>query len=970
MAEAVLAYHGMSNEERESESGRKIIKSLTRSKLQIEEVAEEWQTLCYHKQQILASIRNLFRKQVFGQGKNRRVAYSTMKISGQHDAKEVCFVPAGMTVQPLTVSTEVLKRAWRLEKPNMLLKIDCGSRHPAAIATPELIDLPDFDQLKKAAHVSVEQRQKKGATLSAEQRQCLIHEQINMHLKNSISNEVLPAILDSALKINNWIVIDRSNSTASSATAELLIEMSLGISQQTKPTVLVFDSITRYQNFKPSRVVNMQLLEICRVLSNCGSCDDARDVTDSPGLYKTSDFSEWESYHIRESDDDPMLPSTSSASSAKSEAEKEKMILQREGNRRLPRTPEDAMVNVDDDGRKCRTSDGRPLITPEVKWLYHYRQYQFNAGTHYVIFENAADSAFSMESNGVPWRQGYIFANGGNLSFDRIQQCLSSGMPTVMLYNTGGVAQTFASLHKWCVTRNVFIEDECTRKGIDSKSAILARTEVVSKEPWTRRIGISTVSQLQNLAKRAPETMRKSVAVVNVLFANPEQIVDKVTACFAATGHGLPELGLGTAEEDVVLHAWKRHMTFVENAQRYRRWGDICFYFSIALTLVSATFAILITKEEYTNGIQNALEQHLGKHLQVDFGVLDFCKKLLLVIPVTTSVLAAVVGKKRFLKKWAALTAASAQIVAEIYKFRLLVLDYDPQYSAEKKEGEEDEEEPEGDGKNGGQKQAEVFNARELFVQRFEQVIKFALDNVGEDSLKLPDASQFDFRNETQKHDFKQELRWYVPKKVLGGNFKDPGVRPTAHAQGKGIRKSSCPGFCYRRRGAKLIHPVGSHRADVEEGEVTDDFQCEHDDFVSPMVIESYIEYRAKLVLNQLEDTCPPLAKKLSDLETLVILIGAVGTLLAALDQARWVALTVAIGTSVTNVIQHEMLQQRLHSTNSSLREIHANQIRMDSLSIVSKRTQDMKGRCVDAVETAVLETVTAWTGMTARPSL
>ena len=39
-----------------------------------------------------------------------------------------------------------------------------------------------------------------------------------------------------------------------------------------------------------------------------------------------------------------------------------------------------------------------------------------------------------------------IFAHGGNLTYDRLLASLEGGMPSVMLYNTGGVTQSFGSL--------------------------------------------------------------------------------------------------------------------------------------------------------------------------------------------------------------------------------------------------------------------------------------------------------------------------------------------------------------------------------------------------------------------------------------------------------------------------------------------------------------------------------------------
>jgi len=842
-----------------------------------------------------------------------------------------------------------------MTKPNMLIRIDCGSRHPAAVSTKKLIELPAFKQLKKTAGVAVEIN---SGQLPENQKRQLVQDEINRHLKDALSKEIVTSILDAATKTNNWMIIDRSNSKSSSAGAELMLEKSLGMSSQ-KPAVLVFDSISRYTNFKPCRTVNMQLLLLGDVLCGSHALDDDGGVCEVDGLYNESDFDKWEPYHVR----DPL---------SLSDPEILDEQLQIEGDRRLPRVPEEEMIMVDDVGRKRRTSDGRPLITPESKWLFHYRQYLYNCGSHYVIFENAEDSAFPLKSNGVPWPEGNIYANGGNLSYDRIQQSLSTGTPTVMLYNTGGVAQTFSSLHQWCVSKHIQIGDECRRTGNDPTRLVLSRADVVSTEPWTKRFGVSTVSGFQRLVKRAPEVMRKSVVVVDVLRETPEQVVEKVTGAFASGGKGLPELGLGSAEEDVVLDAWQTHMIYTDNAMRFRRDGDFFYYFSLVLTFISAVCAVLITKKDYIGEMTNALDFDMG----------DFFNRLLLIIPIVSTVVASIISKKRLIQKWASLKTAAAQIVCEIYKFRNRVLEYDPFFSSGNG-GDGDDKDEEGD--TGGEP-AKPFNAREVFVERLQEINKFALDSVDETSLQLHSITKLDLNEEVQKDTFKQVLRTYVPKRVYGGHA------PSDSSPGAG--NILC---CLRRskeRSKAKIHPLNSSPtysfeptsitptspSKLEEGEGGIDHQeqeegvntqeIEPDDFVSPIVIETYIEFRAKQLLKLCQSTSRPIAKRVSDFEMVLILIGAGGTLLSALDQPRWVAVTVAGATCLMNVMQHQMLQQRLSSTNSALRELSNCKILMDSLSVVSKRTHEMKTICVNTVETAILETTTAWTGMSARPSV
>eukprot|EP00746_Dinoflagellata_sp_MGD_P150602 gnl/MRDRNA2_/MRDRNA2_82436_c0_seq8.p1 gnl/MRDRNA2_/MRDRNA2_82436_c0~~gnl/MRDRNA2_/MRDRNA2_82436_c0_seq8.p1 ORF type:complete len:1111 (+),score=210.70 gnl/MRDRNA2_/MRDRNA2_82436_c0_seq8:86-3418(+) len=972
MAEAVFAYEAMSTDERYNATGRQTIQNVS-SKLNIEDVAKEWEMLRSHKRQILDGIGELFKRATFGQERNPKVGYSAMKIQGQDDVKKVCFVPAGMSVPAALVNQEVLgKKGWQMTKPNMLIKLDCGSRHPSSLSTPKLMELPAFKQLEKTAALAVQMNVGK---VTDEQKQFLVQSEINQHLQVCLAKEIVTAITDATFKTNNWIVIDRSNSKNSSPSAELILETSLSMSTN-KPTVLVLDSISRYNHFKPSRTVNMQLLLLGDVLCRSVGLDDNPEVSEIESLYKPKDFDRWEPYHAR----DPLMLSDPAL---------EDSHLREEGDRRLPRPPEEEMIMVDEIGRKRQTSDGRPLITKETKWLFHYRQYLFNGGSHYVIFENSEDSSFPLKSNGAAWPEGSIFAHGGNLSYERIKRSLSTGTPTVMLYNTGGVAQTFGSLHNWCVSQNLRLLDECARTGKDPMQAILAHTDMVSSEPWTKKFGVSSIAEMQRLVKRAPEVMRKSVVVVDVLKETPEQVVEKVTGAFASGGKGLPELGLGSAEEDIVLDAWKTHMILTSNAKRFRRWGDFFYYFSLFLTFISSIFAVLITKEDYLDAMTNEL----------NFDMDDFCKRLLLIIPIVSSIVASVINNKRMLQKWAALKTAASQITAEIYKFRNRVLEYD----AFQSQNEGDQDDGKEDNSPQGRQPAQIFNPREIFVQRFQDINKFVDgDGVDGDSLKLTSTAKLDLSDDSQKEIFKQRLRRYVPREVYGGH------EPTSNSGAKSGRCLSC--FCCAKRGKDTatnanprkptsVMPVESeqdpnasshlpspnavlsmlspkrknHEDDLMDIVLDNSAEVgmvEPDDFVSPMVIETYIEYRAKLLLKLCASNTSPLAKSLSRFQMALIILGGVGTLLSALDKPRWVAVTVAAATCLMNIMQHEKLQQRLDSTNSAVRDLNNNHILMNSLSIVSRRTQEIKTLCVNTVETAILETTTTWTGMSARPSV
>ena len=69
-------------------------------------------------------------------------------------------------------------------------------------------------------------------------------------------------------------------------------------------------------------------------------------------------------------------------------------------------------------------------------------------------------------------------------------------------------------------------------------------------DPFKRTTASGYLDVLQELEKRAPDAMRKSIIVVDGLREGPEEVVEKLTGCFANASMGLPELGIGSAEED------------------------------------------------------------------------------------------------------------------------------------------------------------------------------------------------------------------------------------------------------------------------------------------------------------------------------------------------------------------------------------------------------------------------------------
>merc|ERR1719478_1852826 len=127
----------------------------------------------------------------------------------------------------------------------------------------------------------------------------------------------------------------------------------------------------------------------------------------------------------------------------------------------------------------------------------------------------------------------------------------------------------------------------------NSQCLLKMRQQLVSAEPWASKIGMNEVLLMKELNDRAPDLMRKCVVVVDVVRDSPESVVNALTGCFASAADGMPELGLGSAEYDVVLNAWKLYCCLVANAKVMRRWADWFYVISTLLVLVAALTSVL-----------------------------------------------------------------------------------------------------------------------------------------------------------------------------------------------------------------------------------------------------------------------------------------------------------------------------------------------------------------------------------------
>ena len=131
----------------------------------------------------------------------------------------------------------------------------------------------------------------------------------------------------------------------------------------------------------------------------------------------------------------------------------------------------------------------------------------------------------------------------------------------------------------------------------------------------------------------------------------------------------------------------------------------------------------------------------------------------------------------------------------------------------------------------------------------------------------------------------------------------------------------------------------------------------EKDDYVSPLTIETYVQYRATPIALAYEKQTPEISDKLTRLEVAVFVLTSMGAVLAVpeIGLASWVAITVAIATGITSYIEYFQLRIERDTRNNSLAEFQNLMTWWESLSIIDKRTKQSKEKAVSTIEEGIL---------------
>ena len=237
----------------------------------------------------------------------------------------------------------------------------------------------------------------------------------------------------------------------------------------------------------------------------------------------------------------------------------------------LPRPAEKAHIGA----------DGR--VPDRVVWQYFYLQTFFASGTHYILCEDGNDAP----DISVLGKFGYIYANGQALVVPRLKTNIQQGKPLVMLHNTGGVTQAFASLRAGMIS---------SQPPPESKDLLDNWIELVSPQPWAQTFGLPEILMIKELHERAPMLLDDTVVTVDTLEDGTEKTLQVLMACFSAAS-SVPELGLGEAAKLCVLTAWKRHMTLVHNAEKFEATADKSQLLLYSMAIISTSSSVIYGQE-------------------------------------------------------------------------------------------------------------------------------------------------------------------------------------------------------------------------------------------------------------------------------------------------------------------------------------------------------------------------------------
>jgi len=136
------------------------------------------------------------------------------------------------------------------------------------------------------------------------------------------------------------------------------------------------------------------------------------------------------------------------------------------------------------------------------------------------------------------------------------------------------------------------------------------------------------------------------------------------------------------------------------------------------------------------------------------------------------------------------------------------------------------------------------------------------------------------------------------------------------------------------------------------------------DDLVSPMMVETYIDFRVRPYVDYLERRAPVMANRYRALEFGGMLSNTAGAVLAVMGMADFIPITVATAALCMAVGDYFYVPSQLGAANGALEECHNLLNWWDSLSLVQLKTRQTKLKACQTMEGAALNLIASRTAM------
>ena len=143
------------------------------------------------------------------------------------------------------------------------------------------------------------------------------------------------------------------------------------------------------------------------------------------------------------------------------------------------------------------------------------------------------------------------------------------------------------------------------------------------------------------------------------------------------------------------------------------------------------------------------------------------------------------------------------------------------------------------------------------------------------------------------------------------------------------------------KKGLEKSRKVGDREAKEED----------KDTCFNLMSIDEYFSHRIVPLVRLYEYKAPLLNSRLTTLEVVSFIFTSFGALLAVINLAHWVAITVAIAASLESYISHSGLRQQRDILNKNIKEIQNMLTWWDSLTIVERRQLQNREKAVMTTE-------------------